>query len=271
MLPLLALVVAVGGLSAIPAVSTARTATYRQAAGDPSSDPTDTSADDTSSADDPTDSTDGTDPGTADSCTGDVTVDDGLGSDPGTDPSTDGTGDDGSGDFRAADGTGDTSTDTPDDSTDPTDTSGDTPDDSSTVDDCSGAGGTSGDGVDAGALKKLLKTGGLSEDVDVPGPGVVDGTLESPTAGAASVRAAKSHAKVLGRGHQRVSKAGRISLRIRLTGYGKRTLRKATKALRVTLHTRIRLKSGKTIDRSRTVTIQPVNSGAKPKHKPKKP
>jgi hypothetical protein len=271
LISILALVAAVVGVSAIPTVSVARTSAVRQA-DDTSGDATDTPADGTDTSDDPGTLDDGTDPGSLDDCSGDIVVDDGSGDDPSADDTSGDTGDDGSGDFRQAGAPDDTSTDdtsTDDTSTDDTSTDDGSTDDTSTDDACSASDATDGSG-DAKALKNLVKTGGLDQDIDVPGPGTVDGTLESPTGGAASVHAAKAKARILAHGHKHVTKAGRITLRLRLTGLGRRTLRNAKHALHLTLRTKIKLKSGKTIDRSRVVTVQPGKPAGKHKaHKPK--
>lgn len=70
-----------------------------------------------------------------------------------------------------------------------------------------------------------------------------------------------SGARILGRARQKVARAGLTTIRIKLTKQGRRVLRKATHELSLTLSTRLHLAKGKTVKRSKPLTVQPQDTG----------
>lgn len=268
---LLAALLLIAGLSALPTASLARptsAASLRQA-----DDPTQT--DDTSTDDQSTDdSADLSDEDLAnldDSCATDGgsagdTTDDNFGDDTATD---DGTADDPGADTRQADdpSTDDTSTDdttTDDTSTDDTTTDDGSLDDTST-DPC--ATELTDDevlsDVGDGDVTDLGKKGAFGESFDMPGPGTIDETL---TGGAGS-RAVIAKVRIVGSAHKKVVKAGTVTVRVKLTKLGRKLVRSSKRTLRLTLNTRIALDSGRTIKRSKTLNVKPKKKPAKGKHK----
>jgi hypothetical protein len=261
LLTMLAVLAAVAGLSAIPATSLARTS-IRQAA-DPNADTTDTSGDTTDTSGDTTDTSGDT--ATVTDCTG-LT-------DTSGDTSTDPNATDTSGD------TTDTSGDTTDTSGDTTDTSGDTSTDPNATD-TSGVDvtacfddlgdGVGTDGVDDTDVTDLGSSGGFDEAFNMPGPGTIDETLDSQGGLTARAQIAKVRVRTLGGAHVVVKQAGKVTVHVKLTKQGKRALRNAKRAVHLTLHTRIRLTNGKTITRSKAITVKPKKAHKPKPHKGKK-
>jgi hypothetical protein len=105
--------------------------------------------------------------------------------------------------------------------------------------------------------KELRKKGSLTDSLDMPDAGTIDATL---TAGD----------RVLGTKHAEVEGADIVDVRIKLTPKGRRILRRAKSALELTLRTQISLAGGQEVDRSRTLTVKPDKKVKKPK-KPKQP
>lgn len=114
----------------------------------------------------------------------------------------------------------------------------------------------------------LASTGSMDVDFYLSGPGTVDGTLTGGSSTRAVIAKAKG-AKVLGRGHTRAAKAGKVTLKVKLTKKGRKLVKKAKKALSLTLGTKVKLDSGKTIKGTKTVTVKPAKK--KPGKKGKKP
>lgn len=234
---ILAAVLAVLGLSALPTASLARSsapASHRAV--------DDGTATDATSLDDPGDPTDTP----VDVC--DTTTSDGLGStDLGDSGDTTGDGSDSTDptdptDARQAD-PADDPTASEDDPTsgDPAATTCDT-----TVEDV----GESGDvtGVDS---SRLTRRGVVVATIATSGAGTVDSTLTQRLV-------------VLGAKHVSVKKAGVAQVRLRLNSRGRRLLRSSTRALHLTLSTRIQLASGKTFERSNPLTVKPAKKHKKP-------
>lgn len=101
---------------------------------------------------------------------------------------------------------------------------------------------------------KLTKTGVLTAKLIVSGKARINGSL---TMGSAGGKASAAKLRVLGTKRLTVAKAGRATLRLRLNRQGRRILRDAKKALRLTFNARVKLASGETIKRSKTLTVKP--------------
>jgi hypothetical protein len=87
-------------------------------------------------------------------------------------------------------------------------------------------------------VTKIKKKGVLTAEMFASGKGVLHSSL---TVGAAG----------------RVAQAGRVTIRIKLTKRGRKVLRKATRTLHLTLTTKLALAGGKTVKRTKTLTIKP--------------
>ena len=236
-LTLLTVVAATLGLSALPSASLA--ATPRQA--DAPSGTSDTSADATGA-------TDGTDL-----------------SDLGNDPS-DLSGDQSSCDTSAADDSGGDTTDTSGD-TAAVDPSADDSTDPATSDrsvgDCSDAQGDDGgdvsiDGADHARVAKFAKTGTLAQTIVMPGAGTIDETLTAAPAGSASAASTARRARVLGTKHLSVTKAGTLTVRVKLNKAGRKLLRTARGTLHLTLATHVVVTGGRTVDHAAPVAVAPA-------------
>jgi hypothetical protein len=114
----------------------------------------------------------------------------------------------------------------------------------------------------------LGKSGKLTVDLFVSGPGDVEGALTGGSSGRAVIAA---KARVLGRGHKHVAKAGLVTLQVKLTKQGRRLVKKTRKALSLTLGTTVSLDSGRTVKGSTPVTVKPAKKKHKGKGKGKKP
>jgi hypothetical protein len=121
------------------------------------------------------------------------------------------------------------------------------------------------DEIDAQDVRNLSRKGWFTERIDMPGPGTIDESLTTGSAG----RAVAATVRVLGAGRARATKAGTVTVKVRLNAYGRRAVRTAKHALRLTLRTSVVLASGKTIPRTKALTVKPKKP--KPGKRPTKP
>jgi hypothetical protein len=127
--------------------------------------------------------------------------------------------------------------------------------------------GVIADEVGTTDVTNLRKKGVVTAEVYASGPGRLDSTL---TNGATGRSAAIAGVRVLGGSHQKVAKAGKVTIRIKLTKQGRKVLRKAKRTLRLTLGTKLALTSGKTVKRTKTLTVKPAKKQPGKGRKPKK-
>lgn len=97
---------------------------------------------------------------------------------------------------------------------------------------------------------RLARRGVLTAKLFVPGRAVIESVL---TRGGATARMAKR--QVLGSAHRRVTRAGRVSLKVKLTPKGRRVVRKAKRKLRLVLTTHVTLAGGPRLTRSTRIRL----------------
>lgn len=108
----------------------------------------------------------------------------------------------------------------------------------------------------------LRKKGVLTAELFASGAGKLTSTL---TVGSSGRTASIAGRRVLGRSQQRVTRAGKVTIRIKLTKKGRKVVRNAKRTLRLTLGTTLALKSGKTVKRTKTITVKPKKKPGKRK------
>lgn len=123
------------------------------------------------------------------------------------------------------------------------------------------------DDVDGSDAADLGKNGSFTQTYTLPEGGTIDETLTSGS----GARAVVAKIRIVGQAHRKVAKAGQVKVRIKLNKQGRKALRTARRALHLTLRTRIALKSGRTIKRTKTLTVKPKQHRAKSKGKHRKP
>lgn len=106
------------------------------------------------------------------------------------------------------------------------------------------AGAPGGDAVSTGATS-FPRVGPYVDTVVMPSAGRISERLVAPKAG------------VVGRARRSVAKAGTYQVRIRLNGKGRRLAKGLTSAVTLRLRTTIRLRNGRTLKRTRSLTLQP--------------
>lgn len=99
----------------------------------------------------------------------------------------------------------------------------------------------------------------LNVDYHLDQGGTVTTTLES----ASGARAVIAASRVIARGTKRTKKAGAVRVKVRLTSYGRKVLKRAHKTLRLTLRTRIKLADGSVVRHSKTIKVKPRKAKSK--------
>ena len=93
-----------------------------------------------------------------------------------------------------------------------------------------------------GSVTKLVKKGVLTFTLKVPGKGRVKSTLT------------KGQTK-LGKASKKVAKAGKVTIKLKLTKKGRKVVRNATQTLHLTLTSQIKLAKGRTLTRTTRIDV----------------